>query len=125
MKRAKSLGHQNDECISAHSPLATPSYAQIAQHGIKRATSDRVSLSPIDFHPKRSMYSRLEVWTSEGTPTSLYNSEAIPEERTPDADNQYNAYNSRAVQRRLFSSPKIDQQNTVGVSITKRSVCKL
>ena len=91
-----------------HLPL---SYAQVvspSQHGVKRTTSEREALSPIECCPKRTVYSRMMKF--ERSPLELNNthclSENSPEGETPDHCTTYNKVSCGRAQRRLFTSPK-------------------
>ena len=94
---------------ASHSPR---SYAQVlspTQHGVKRTTSDRFCVSPIDCCPKRSARFQKEVSTSiiDYTPPNqkVLHDRNTPEGTLSDFEDRYSKENNGSVQRRLFSSP--------------------
>lgn len=100
--------HSSSVCLQ---DLLTPlSYAQIvspAQQGVKRTTSEREALSPVECCPKRTIHSLVEVERGpvKLTPCHTANQNS-PNEETPDDSLFYSKANSGGVQRRLFASPK-------------------
>lgn len=114
MKKVNSLDLENPSSGCQQTSLIPLSYAQVvspSQHGVKRTTSEREALSPIECCPKRMVRShmvKIERAPLESTP--LHCSSDSPEEETPDHSMLYNKANCGGVQRRLFASPKINQQ---------------
>ena len=88
-------------------PLSYAHAVSPSQHGIKRTTSERVGLSPIECCPKRNARSRVEMYRVdvEHTPASTMPCSSN-EDETPNNEMCYSKTNSGAVQRRLFASPK-------------------
>lgn len=105
VKRIRALDKQQ----SQQSPL---SYAQVVSphqsYGVKRKTSERVGLSPIDCCPKRSIYCR----ENSKTPPKNVSYENTAEGETPEYDALYSQTANAAVQRRLFDSPSNNCQLT-------------
>ncbi len=114
LKRCKSVDKQlksNERSLPSLSPL---SYAQVVgpeQQGMKRTTSERLGLSPVDSCPKRSAFSSRKRGQLSHTPPSQ--TLCSPDQNTPEgtpAECDTTKGNSGAVQRRLFSSPMADNQ---------------
>jgi hypothetical protein len=108
MKRAK-LEPENPTLI----PL---SYAQVVsplQHGVKRTTSEREALSPIECCPKRTVrFCKIEVERSpeELTPVNGDCCSAQESfEQTPENCSPYSKAHCGRAQRRLFTSPRTGQ----------------
>ena len=115
LKISKSIEKQllSNECLQPSiSPL---SYAQVVgpeKHGMKRRTSDRLGLSPIDTCPKRSAFSRNDSRKKElgHTPPSQTLCSPVDQNTPEGTASGTKENNGGAVQRRLFSSPMADNQ---------------
>lgn len=110
MKKVK-CGEQPPSGHSQPSGCGQLSYAQVVSpHGIKRTTSQREALSPIECCPKRTICSYpVERDAVELTPLNCSPDENSFKEKMPD----YNTFcSTTGVQRRLFASPKTGQQTT-------------
>lgn len=106
-KKAKEFTELPNQGLQVGHPLSYAHVVSPSQHGIKRTTSERVGLSPIECSPKRNSRSRVEIYRVdvECTPSSTTPCSSN-EGETPDNEMCYGKTNSGAVQRRLFASPK-------------------
>jgi len=114
-RRKEAAGHQVGTCRGERPYTdSPPSYAQVVSpppHGVKRSTSDRVGLSPVDCCPKRSF--RVGVNSLESkldhTPPSATLYSGVSDNETPDSSALHSKGAKGAIPRRLFTSPSTGQ----------------
>lgn len=108
MRRVNSVEPEHPMPSIPYMPL---SYAQVAspsQHGVKRTTSEREALSPIEHCPKRTVHSckvEAEEFSFELNTCSPSDQNSLVGE-TPDHCTTNSKASYGRAQRRLFTSPK-------------------